>query len=410
MNPSEKKHSPEIIAAFEKIKRGTVEILPEESLLEKLENSKKTKKPLKIKAGFDPTAPDLHLGHIVLLRKLRHFQELGHTILFLIGDFTGMIGDPTGRSATRVRITKEQVLENAQTYRDQVSRILDPEKMEIVFNSKWCSQMNFEDVLSLTAHYTVARMIERDDFSKRLKNNESISLIEFIYPLIQGYDSVVLDADVELGGNDQKFNLLVGRELQKEYGKSPQVIVTMPLLVGLDGQKKMSKSFNNYIAINDTPYTMFAKLMSLSDESMWDYFILLTDLPEKEIERLKNDPFDAKKVLATTIINELLKNNSGDEAREQWENEKGKSGRDKMVLPPDTPIYTVPTPGDVELIRILIDSGIEKSTSAVRRLIESGAIKVGEELETVETIDFTLHFPGKYPVKIGKKKYLVVEG
>lgn len=409
---TEKSYSSETLAAFEKIKRGTVEIIPEESLLDKLENSKKTGIPLKIKAGFDPTAPDLHLGHIVLLRKLKHFQELGHEVIFLIGDFTGKIGDPTGRSATRKRMTDEEVKENARTYEEQVFRVLDKSKTRVAFNSEWCSGMSFEDVLGLTARYTVARMIERDDFSKRLAANESISLIEFIYPLIQGYDSVALKSDVELGGNDQKFNLLVGRELQKEFQIEPQSIVTMPLLIGLDGQRKMSKSYDNYIAINETPYNMFAKIMSTSDDLMWNYFLLLTDIELSELEKMKNDPFEAKKILGVTIIDSLIGNNSGQGARTQWEEEKGSGGRKKMVLPPDTPLYEIKNkpPSSELLINIIVNAGIESSTSAVRRLIDSGSIKIGEDLETVKTKDFMLKFPGKYVVRVGKKKYLRIEG
>ena len=408
----EKKYSRETLSDFEIIKRGTVEIIPETHLLDKLEESRKNKKPLRIKAGFDPTAPDLHLGHVVLLRKLKHFQDLGHEIHFLIGDFTGMIGDPTGRSATRKRITQEEVIKNAKTYEEQVYKILDKKKTKIVFNSAWCRKMNFEDVLGLTARYTVARMIERDDFSKRLAAGESISLIEFIYPLIQGYDSVEMESDVELGGNDQKFNLLVGRELQKEYGKEQQAIITMPLLIGLDGQRKMSKSFDNYIGIIESPYSMFAKIMSISDELMWNYFILLTDFPENEIEKMKNDPFEAKKLLGITVVDNLHGNDSGKEARIQWEKEKGSHGRNKMVLPPDTPVHTIHDnkPCSILLTRIITDSGLEKSSSAVRRLIDSGAVKLGEDLETITDKEFKLEFPGSYVARIGKKKYLKIEG
>ena len=259
-------YSKETLQQLEILKRGVEEILPEEPLLEKIEKSLKSGKPLKIKAGFDPTAPDLHLGHTVLLRKLRQFQDLGHEVIFLIGDFTATIGDPTGRSATRKRLTTEEVKANAKTYEEQVFKILDRDKTRIVFNSEWCMSMKVDEVLGLTARYTVARMIERDDFHKRMKAGESISIIEFIYPLFQGYDSVVLESDVELGGTDQKFNLLVGRELQNQYGQEQQVIMTLPLLVGLDGQKKMSKSYDNYIGIDEEPFKIFAKAMSVSDD------------------------------------------------------------------------------------------------------------------------------------------------
>lgn len=411
--------SNETKADFEKIKRGTEEILPEKELLQLLEGARREKRPLKIKAGFDPTAPDLHLGHTVLLRKLRHFQEMGHRILFLIGDFTGMIGDPTGRSATRKRLTKEEVIENAKTYERQVYRILDREKTEIVFNSKWLADMRFEDVLGLTARYTVARMIERDDFQKRMAAGDSISMIEFMYPLIQGYDSVALESDVELGGTDQKFNLLVGRTLQEQFGQAGQCIVTMPLLVGLDGVKKMSKSFGNYIGIDETPYQIFAKTMSVSDDLMWNYYTLLTDVPDSEMAQMKEaiakgtNPMDFKKKLGELLV-DWLHPGEGKAAREKWESEKSAARQDKMVLPPDTPVFDVPTTmqtdGKAELAKILVESGTEASMSAVKRLIEAGSVKIGDTLETVKDAKMALAFPGEYAVRVGKKKYLVIRG
>ncbi len=405
-------HSEETLAQYKIIERGTSEIIPAKELLDKLEKSLKTGRPLRVKAGFDPTAPDLHLGHYVLLRKLRHFQELGHEVIFLIGDFTGMIGDPSGRSATRKRMTREDVEENARTYKEQVFRILDESKTRIEFNSAWCSKMNFEDVLGLTARYTVARMIERDDFTKRMQNNEAISLIEFIYPLVQGYDSVVLESDVEVGGNDQKFNLLVGRELQSQYGEEPQAIVTTPLLVGLDGQRKMSKSYDNYIGINETPYSMFAGLMSISDDLMWDYFHYLTDIPEDTIASYKSDPFEAKKILGRTVVDDLHGKGEGEKARELWEKEKSGSGRTSMVLPPDTPVHLVKEsmPCRLPLANLVVEAGQEKSLSAIRRLMDSGAVKIGENLETVKDREHMLDFPGEYAVRIGKKKYLILKG
>jgi tyrosyl-tRNA synthetase len=408
-----KTYSPETLQAFEKIKRGALEILPEEHLLDQLEQSHKTGKALRIKAGFDPTAPDLHLGHSLLIRKIKHFQDLGHEVLFLIGDFTGMIGDPTGRSATRTSMSREDVAENAKTYQEQVFRILDPKKTKIVFNSAWCADLKFEDVLGLTARSTVAQLLERDDFQKRYKAGESISLIEFMYPLIQGYDSVALEADVELGGNDQKFNLLMGRELQKEYGKSQQSIVTVPLLVGLDGSRKMSKSYDNYIGITEAPYAMFAKAMSVSDELMRDYFVLLTDIPEQEIDSLiAADPFEAKKRLSVAIVDSLHPAGSGADARAAWEQEKSGAGRDRLLLPPETPEYriTEATPCTVPLTRLLVDAKIEKSTSAVRRLIEGGSIKVGDDLQVIDDVNHEFSFPGSYDLKIGKKRYLKLRG
>ena len=410
--PSQIKLSEETQRALDLIRRGVSEILPESELVEKLRKSEQEGRPLRIKAGFDPTAPDLHLGHTVLLRKLRHFQDLGHQILFLIGDFTGMIGDPTGRSATRKQMTRAEVESNAHTYQEQVFKILDPKKTEIVFNSTWCASMRFEDVLGLSARYTVARLLERDDFSKRYQSGESISLIEFLYPLVQGYDSVALKADVELGGTDQKFNLLVGRELQGQYGQEPQVIVTVPLLVGLDGQRKMSKSYGNYVGIDEAPYPMFAKLMSVSDELMWDYYLLLTDLPAHEIDTRRADPFEAKKGLATMLVDAYHPEGAGSAARAHWEQEKGQAGRDQMVLPPDTPVFRVEgkMPQTRALVQIIKDAELEPSLSAIRRHIDAGAVKLGESLETVRDRDLQLTFPGSYVVKIGKKKYLRIVG
>lgn len=405
------KHSAAVLQALAKIRRGALEILPEAELLEKLSNAEKSGKPLRIKAGFDPTAPDLHLGHTVLLRKLRDFQELGHQILFLIGDFTGMIGDPSGRNATRKRMTREDVVRNAETYATQVFKILDRDRTEIVFNSKWCQSMSFEEVLTLTAHYTVARLLEREDFSRRYEQQEPISLIEFMYPLIQGYDSVALQADVELGGSDQKFNLLVGRTLQQEYGQKPQCIVTMPLLVGLDGVQKMSKSYGNYVAINETPFAMFAKLMSIPDTQLRDYCLLLTRFEEKEIDAgVASDPFELKKKLAATVVDDFHPAGAGAEARAAWEKEKGRAGREKMVLPPDTPVHQVDAAGESPLIALLVQAGVEKSASAVRRLVESGAIRIGEDLKPIDDVRATLSFPGEYCLKIGKKRYLILRG
>ncbi|EMO63666.1 tyrosine--tRNA ligase [Leptospira borgpetersenii serovar Pomona str. 200901868] len=306
---------------IEIIRRGTVDLISEDELKSKLQK----KKALKIKAGFDPTAPDLHLGHFVQLKKLKHFQDLGHEVFFLLGDFTAMIGDPTGKSETRKRLSKEEVLENSKTYQSQVFKVLDPAKTRIVYNSSWCSGMNFEDVLVLSSKYNVARMLERDDFNKRYKAGHPISMIEFLYPLVQGYDSVAMECDVELGGTDQKFNLLVGRDLQREYGKEVQCVLTLPLLVGLDGNKKMSKSLGNYVGITEVPIDMFGKLMSISDDLMWNYFELLTDLPLPEIEVRKNGivnkelhPKEVKIELAKLIMDQLSSPSENEEAIEEW--------------------------------------------------------------------------------------------
>jgi tyrosyl-tRNA synthetase len=405
-------YSKKTLEDFNIIKRGTEEIIPEKDLLDKLENSYKKNQPLKIKAGFDPTAPDLHLGHYVLLRKLKHFQDLGHEIYFLIGDFTGMIGDPTGRSKTRKRLTEEEVKENAKTYEKQVFKILDPKKTKIVFNSQWLKNMSFEEVLNLTAKYTVARMLERDDFKKRYESGESISIIEFMYPLIQGYDSVALKSDIEIGGTDQKFNLLVGRDLQTQYNQEPQVIITLPLLVGLDNIRKMSKSYNNYIGINEEPYSIFAKIMSISDELMWNYFEILTDIPYDKIQELKNDhPLEVKKFLAVEIINQLYPPGTGEKAKEQWEKEKSAAKTSILVLPPNTPVYQVPeNTKEIPLAKVLLDANVESSMSSIKKLFESGAIKLGDNLETITKRDYVLTFPGEYKLKIGKKKYLIVKG
>jgi len=407
VNKTEKKEIPEKVArAYEKLKRGAEEILPEGALLQKLLKSEKTGKPLIIKAGFDPTAPDLHLGHTVLLRKMKHFQELGHEIVFLIGDFTGMIGDPSGRSTTRKQMSREDIKKNAQTYADQVFKILDKAKTTIRFNSEWCDKLSFSDVLGLTAHVTVARIIERDDFSKRMKAGDAISLLEFMYPLVQGYDSVAVKADVELGGTDQKFNLLMGRDLQEKFGAEPQCILTVPLLVGLDGQKKMSKSFDNYVGISEKPYDMFAKIMSIPDSILKDYFLLLTDFQLKEIEDWTQDPFEAKKKLGVAAVNDYHGTSSGEEARKIWEQEK--SQRKGLVIPPGTPEHVVKGIREISLVQVLVDSRSESSLTAARKLVEQGAVKIGEDLETVKNRDHMLTFPGSYAIKIGKKKYLIV--
>ncbi len=401
----------EILRALEKIKRGSVDLLPEGGMIEKLVTSRRTGKRLKIKAGFDPTAPDLHLGHLVLLRKLRHFQECGHEVQFLIGDFTALIGDPSGRSQLRKRMTATEVEENARTYREQVFRVLDRNKTEVMFNSDWFCKMSIEELLDLTARYNVARLLERDDFSKRYRKGQSISLIEFIYPLIQGYDSVVMKSDVEVGGSDQKFNLLVGRELQSQYGQPPQTILTVPLLVGLDGERKMSKSLGNAIGINEQPFAIFAKLMSVSDEMMWDYFILLTDISQQEISQLRLDPFEAKKILAAAVSDDLHGKGAGEEARRAWEKEKGKESRQQMILPPDTAEYLVEKgSASHSLVDIIVEAGLEESKSAVRRLIKSGSIKIGKQLQPINDLDYKLHFPGEYALKIGKKRYLKIRG
>ena len=383
------------------IKKGTVEIISEDELIDKL----KLGKPLRIKAGFDPTAPDLHLGHTVLLQKLRDFQRLGHEVFFLIGDFTALIGDPSGRMEARKKMTQEEVLINAKTYERQVFKILDREKTKIVFNSEWLSKLSFQDVLELTSRYTVARMLERDDFEKRYKSGKPISIMEFLYPLIQGYDSVELRADVEIGGTDQKFNLLVGRELQKEYGQKPQVVITMPLLVGLDGKMKMSKSYNNYIALEDEPNEMFGKIMSIPDELMYDYFVLLTDRTNEEVEKMKEEvekynrnPRDIKLLLAYEITKRF------------WGEELAKKAQDEFLrvfskheIPEDIEVFRFDL-SNVRIIDALVSSKLVSSKKEAKRLIMQNAVSINGK--RVNDIDYIISFPGEYIVKVGKKRFM----
>ncbi len=366
--------------AMEIIRRGADEILLEEGLQKKLERGK----PLRIKAGFDPTAPDLHLGHTVLINKLRQFQDLGHEILFLIGDFTAMIGDPTGKSATRPPLTREEVLENAKTYEHQIFKILDPEKTTVLFNSSWMGAMSAADMIQLAAKHTVARMLERDDFSKRYKNGQSIAVHEFLYPLVQGYDSVEIKADVELGGTDQKFNLLVGRQLQEVYGQEPQVCLTMPILEGLDGVQKMSKSLNNYVGIADAPDEMFGKLMSISDELMWRYFELLSFRPMDEINAFRrqadegHNPRDIKFLLAEELITRFHDSASATRARENFI-----ARFQKGAIPDEMPEISLEAGAEgLPIANLLKDAGLVTSTTDAFRMIKQGAVKIdGERVE-----------------------------
>jgi tyrosyl-tRNA synthetase len=378
------------------IKRGVVEIIEEEELLKKLKEGR----PLRIKAGFDPTAPDLHLGHTVLLQKLRQFQQLGHEVYFVIGDFTAMIGDPTGRSETRPPLSREEVLENAKTYEHQVFKILDPEKTNIVFNSTWLSELGTEGIIKLAGKYTVARMLERDDFSKRFKEGVPIYIHEFIYPLLQGYDSVFLKADVELGGTDQKFNLLVGRDLQRAFGQEPQVCITLPLLVGLDGVRKMSKSYQNYVAIQEEPESMFGKIMSISDDLMWDYYTLLTDYTEEEIENFKKNlhPMDAKKKLAHFIVERFHGKEQADKALEFFV--KTFSERE---FPEDAPIIEVPHGLKRRAYELLFELGIESSKNSARRVVEGGGLRINGT--KVEDPNQEIEIKGELCLQVGKKRF-----
>jgi tyrosyl-tRNA synthetase len=388
------------------IKRGTVEILIEKELEEKLAKSLSTGVPLVIKAGFDPTAPDLHLGHTVLIQKLRQFQQLGHEVNFLIGDFTGMIGDPTGKSETRKVLTREDVLINAETYKEQVFKILDPEKTKVVFNSTWLNELGSSGMIALASKCTMARMLERDDFHKRFTNQQPISIHEFLYPLVQGYDSVAMKADVELGGTDQKFNLLMGRELQREWGQSPQCVLTMPLLEGLDGVNKMSKSLVNYIGINEPADEIFGKVMSISDDLMLRYYELLSDLTLGEIEVLKSDlkdhslhPMAAKKQLGREIVSRFHGAGAGETAEENFvkrfkENE----------IPEDMPqVNFTMTDGVILLARAMTEAGLTKSNGEGRRAIDQGGVKL--DGEKVSDTNLELTATGEYIVQIGKRRF-----
>ncbi len=360
--------------------RGTDEILPEDGLAEKL----KKKRPLIIKAGFDPTAPDLHVGHTVLINKMRQFQEFGHEVIFLIGDFTGMIGDPSGKNATRPPLSKDEIGANAATYEAQIYKILDPDKTRIDFNSRWMSPMSAADLVKLASHHTVARMLERDDFNKRYKSGQSISVHEFLYPIVQGYDSVALKADVELGGTDQKFNLLVGRQLQQDYGQEPQVVMTTPLLEGLDGVQKMSKSLDNYIGITDEANEMFGKVMSISDELMWRYFEVLSFRKLDDIASLKSqvaagkNPRDAKFELATELVERFHDNEAAEAAKAEFV-----SRFQKGAMPGSIKEVSVPSEGGtLGIAYILKEAGLVSSTSEAFRMIKQGAVKIdGERIE-----------------------------
>ncbi|MCX7821719.1 MAG: tyrosine--tRNA ligase [Brevinematales bacterium] len=397
------------LSAAEQLKilsRGVVEIIPEEELKEKLEKSIKENRPLRIKMGADPSAPDLHLGHSVPLRKLRQFQDLGHEVYFLIGDFTGMIGDPTGKSSTRKRLTREEVLQNAETYKKQIFKILDPSKTNVVFNSSWCEKMYFADVLDLTSRYTVARMLERDDFFKRYKENKPISLIEFMYPLIQGYDSVVLKADVEIGGTDQKFNLLVGRELQKEYGQTPQIVMTLPLLEGTDGVNKMSKSLGNYIGISEAPDQMFGKTMSIPDNLIIKYFELLTDVPlekikeyEKQMKQGEN-PRNYKVLLAKALVAQYYDNLTAEKAFTEFERVFKEKG-----LPDEMEEFLIP--GSMKIIDILLEAKVLPSKSEVRRMLQQNAVYVNGE--RINDENYIISSGNETIIKVGKRKFLKVK-
>ena len=394
----------DVQAAIELIKRGSDALLLEVELVERL----KTGRPLRVKAGFDPTAPDLHLGHTVLINKMRHFQELGHHILFLIGDFTGMIGDPSGKNATRPPLSREQIMENAKTYQDQVFKILDPEKTEICFNSTWMEGLGSAGMIRLAAQQTVARMLERDDFAKRYGNNQPIAIHEFLYPLCQGYDSVAMKADVELGGTDQRFNLLMGRELQKHYGQHPQCVLLMPLLEGLDGVNKMSKSLGNYIGISEAPKEIFGKTMSVSDTLMWRYYDLLSFRSTAEIEGLKRDveggrnPRDVKVMLAQELVARFHGARAAEEALADFE-----ARFQRNAIPDDIPQVNVVAGSEgIPLFQVLKQAGLTGSTSEAMRMIEQGAVKLNGE--RADDKGLLLKAGETVVMQVGKRKFASV--
>lgn len=381
--------------------RGAEEVLPEGGLRAKLDEDR----PLRVKAGFDPTAPDLHIGHTVLINKMRQFQEFGHEVIFLIGDFTGMIGDPSGKNATRPALREEDVAENARTYEAQIFKILDPDRTRIEFNSGWMAGMSAADMIRLASHHTVARMLERDDFSKRYESGQSIAIHEFLYPLVQGYDSVALEADVELGGTDQKFNLLVGRQLQQAYGQSPQIVLTTPLLEGLDGVNKMSKSLNNYVGIDEPPGEMFGKLMSISDELMWRYFELLSFRSVGDIEALRRavhggrNPRDVKFELAEELVERFHGSGTGAEAR------RGFIARfQKGDMPEDMPALELPAEGGrLGIAYLLRSAGLVTSTSEAFRMISQGAVRV--DGARIEDRDLELEAGSTHVYQVGKRRF-----
>ncbi len=391
---------------FTYLQKGSTEIIQENELKSKIERSLKNREPLKVKAGFDPTAPDIHLGHVVLLRKMKHFQDLGHDVIFLIGDFTGLIGDPSGRSKTRPAMTREEIEKNAETYKEQVFKILDPDKTIIDFNSRWLGQFSSFDVIKLTAKYTVARILERDDFAKRLEASQPISCHEILYPLMQAYDSVALQADVELGGTDQKFNLLVGRDIQREYEQEPQIVLTMPLLEGLDGVEKMSKSLGNYVGITEPPEQIFGKIMSISDDLMFRYYELLTDLPMQDIISLRKqvdanevNPRDIKVRLARMITADFWNKEAADKAAAEFE-KIFKHGK----IPSDIPEVSV-NRDSLKIIDLLSENNLVSSRKEAKRTVQQGGVYLNDE--RIQDINTVITFSAKteHILKIGKKRF-----
>ncbi len=390
--------------------KGTVDVIREEDLAKKLESSIGIGRPLRVKAGFDPTAPDLHVGHTVLIRKMRHFQKLGHEVIFLIGDFTGLIGDPTGRNTTRPPLTRQQINENAETYKTQIFKLLDPEKTIIDFNARWMNSFTAEDFVRLTAHATVAQLLEREDFSKRFTQGQPISLHELLYPLVQGYDSVALKADVELGGTDQKFNLLMAREVQRAYNQPPEVIMTTPLLEGLDGVNKMSKSLGNYIGITESPDQIYGKVMSISDDLMWRYYELLTDLTTAEISRLKENvetgdqhPRDVKSELAKTIVADFHSTTDAKRAEDEFV----RRFREHQT-PSDVTTVNLKAAGLVRLVDLLVRSDLAPSKAEARRLLAQGGVRVNGERISEGTFEIDSRSVTEVLLQVGKLNFRVV--
>jgi len=390
------------------IKKGTEEIIQEDELRERLKRSRETGVPLKVKVGFDPTAPDIHLGHTVVLRKMKHFQDMGHTVIFLIGDFTGLIGDPSGRKKTRPPLSREEVLANAATYKKQFSKILDPEKTVVDFNSRWLGKLDAEGFIRLASKYTVARILERDDFATRLAEGKPIFVHEILYPLCQAYDSVALECDVEMGGTDQKFNLLVGRDIQREYGLPPQIVITLPLLEGIDGKEKMSKSLGNYIGVDEEPKEIFGKVMSISDELMWRYYELVTDVSLAEIERMRKEveeganPRDFKVRLAKLIIADFHSREEAERAEEEF----NRVFRERE-LPSEIPERVIEARDEeVPLVKLLVEFGLTSSNSEGRRLIAQGGVYLDGERVVEPSLALSLAEPRELLIRVGKRRFL----
>ena len=396
---------PSLNEQMDLIRRGTVEIIPEDELVIKIKKSQESGKPLNIKLGCDPTRPDLHLGHSVVLRKLAQFQKLGHTAILIIGDFTAMIGDPSGRNSTRPPLTAEETRENAKSYIEQASKILDKEKTKIVFNSEWLGKMSFEDVIKLSSRYTVARMLERDDFTKRFKTGVPISMHEILYPLAQAMDSVAIESDVELGGTDQKFNLLVGRDIQREYGKEPQVIITMPLLVGTDGTEKMSKSYDNYIGISDTPQDIFGKTLSIPDSLIYNYYELATDVSKEDLSQVKSDlenhevnPRNVKRSLALKLAEMYHSHEAAVQAQEEFDNIFINKG-----IPDDIPEFIVSI-SEISISDLIVDSGCAPSKAEAKRLIKQGGVTL--DGEKISDPSANIEIKNGQILKVGKTKFV----